>query len=119
MVTTLQPKSDITFKDQHGNDVDLRNGQTVTFDISNLSPEGQEETLSTIAYYGYLAAEGEPYDDGIPRVKKEAFIKLRLRPSNHQKSETHKVTMRDVQENGLLDLLTGKSAGYYIKIRYS
>lgn len=106
-----------TFKDQNGQDAELCSGHTLTYDISNLPAHEQEAVMDNIAYYGYLASEGEPFNTGEPRENKTTYIKIRLRPSHISKSETHRVTWRDVQENRLLDFLNEKSSQYYIKIR--
>lgn len=117
MERTLGLKQVLTIADMEGNDVQMTSGYTITYDISKQTEHEQEQLLNTVAYYGYLAAEEEPFNDGQTRTTKRGCIRIRLYPSNKQKCETHRVTMRDVQENNLHELLKGKCQQYYMKIR--
>jgi hypothetical protein len=113
--TTLKPV--LTIADMEGNDVHMTSGYTITYDISKVTEDEQEDLLNTIAYYGYLASEEEPFNDGETRTTKRGCIRIRLYPSNKQKCETHRVTIRDIKENNLHEMLKGKCQLYYMKIR--
>lgn len=117
----LRP-SNVTFimKNMDGQEVSIRHGHTITYSTDGLSDRRQEELFDMVAYYGYIAAEKEPFYDGIPRTTLRNCIKVRLMPRNHTKAETHKVTISDFLEEKLHDKLMIDCPQYYIKNpRYS
>lgn len=100
-----------------GADVTIRHGYTITYKTELLTKDREEELFNLVAYYGYLANEQEPYEDGIQRTTKTSCIKVRLLPSNHSKAETHQVTIRDFITDNLHQKLVRDCQQYYIKYR--
>ena len=104
--------------DMDGQSVLIRHGYLITYVLDDRGDARAEELLSELAYYGYIATEEEPYEDGEPRTTKESCIKVRIIPSNKSKSETHPVTIQDYLEDGIHQKLQKWSKQYYMKIRH-
>ena len=113
-------KSRLTFSmdDMDGQSVLIRHGYLITYVLDDKGDARAEELLSELAYYGYIATEEEPYENGEPRTTKESCIKVRIIPSNKSKSETHPVTIQDYLEDEIHQKLQKWSKQYYMKIRH-
>lgn len=103
--------------DMDGQEVLIRHGYMITYVLDDGGDARVEELLSELAYYGYIANEEEPYEDGEPRTTKSSCIKVRIIPSNKSKSETHPVTIQDYVDGEIHKKLTKWSKKYYMKIR--